>query len=189
MEERNSLQRLAFAGIRARAVLVEREEEEEARTWKLLSRRARRREPLDQETSTRVLGKPSNRLTRRTPLSLSPLLPFHPWARTWCSGSCASRPRQQQRHDDAHSVEQQPHQHTHFKLIQLGSDSERASEEEIVIVGTQDTGNHIMLRPSFDKAWSALTDPLASTRLRQGSSVDGSRARLAQHRCSVQYRA
>ena len=41
----------------------------------------------------------------------------------------------------------------------------------------------------FDKAWSALTDPLASTRLRQGSSVDESQMRLGQQRLSVLYLA
>ena len=42
---------------------------------------------------------------------------------------------------------------------------------------------------TFDKVWSALTDPLASTWLRQGSSVDESQARLAQQRFSVLYLA
>ena len=38
---------------------------------------------------------------------------------------------------------------------------------------------------SFDKVWSALTDPLASTWLLQGSSVDGSQTRPTQQQYSV----
>ena len=41
--------------------------------------------------------------------------------------------------------------------IHLGRESERASEEEMVIVGTQDTGNHIVHRPSLHSCQKSLS--------------------------------